>query len=168
MELIVEFPQRHDPQHMQSPRVTFSDQSETYTVENLSFEYKDELWFSSQDMDNFKLQTANVMWGITHVLRKSMAQYAQENSNNTSAFLGLEGYLSKDATHQIKLRRKMIRKVVLLEQQRQAAAGVDDPEAIAYIAKQISESGRIRARVIGLLHAENRDSQPLEESVMHQ
>mmetsp|Transcript_22548 Transcript_22548/g.38638 ORF Transcript_22548/g.38638 Transcript_22548/m.38638 type:complete len:167 (+) Transcript_22548:48-548(+) len=163
MDLIVDFPQaqRRSPHCMKSRRVNFANRSKTYIVKNLSLQYKNEMWFSSQDMDGFKIQNLYMLWGVTSVLQVSVAQYAEETSHRTSTFMGLENYLSKDIMHQIKRRRKRILKAVLLEQRRQAAAGINDSDAMANVARRKSALGRKRARMIGLLHAENNEPDPL-------
>ena len=121
------------------------------TIENLSLKHKDDLWFSSQDMNSFKHQTKMILKGILSI-NMSVAQYAELKIQETSAFMGLENYLSKETTQEIKHRRRAIHRAVLLEQQCQLDIGIDDPEAISIISEALSEKSRLRARMIGLLH----------------
>lgn len=84
----------------------------------------------------------------------TMAQFAERNvhDTNTSAFLGLEGYLSRDSTSEIRHRRRVHREAVLFEQRRQRGAGVRDPDEMSDVAIEVSEFSRRRARIVGLLH----------------
>eukprot|EP00584_Thalassiosira_punctigera_P017769 CAMPEP_0172561144 /NCGR_PEP_ID=MMETSP1067-20121228/91757_1 /TAXON_ID=265564 ORGANISM="Thalassiosira punctigera, Strain Tpunct2005C2" /NCGR_SAMPLE_ID=MMETSP1067 /ASSEMBLY_ACC=CAM_ASM_000444 /LENGTH=85 /DNA_ID=CAMNT_0013351125 /DNA_START=159 /DNA_END=416 /DNA_ORIENTATION=+ len=82
-----------------------------------------------------------------------MAEYAEMNTHDTSAFMGLENYLSPDRPHEVKLRRRSIWNAVLSEQQRQVDADIEDPKAISKVAESFSDLSRKRARIIGLLHS---------------
>ena len=151
MDLIVDFPRCHSPRISPPPRVSFADNLEMITIENLSFKHKDDLWFSSQEMNSFKHQIKMTLKSILSI-NMTIAQYAELNIQDTSAFMGLENYLSKDTTQEIGRRRGEIRRAILLEQQRQLDIGIDDPEAISILSEALSEKSRLRARMIGLLH----------------
>ena len=131
--------------------MSFANHLEMITIENLSLKHKDDLWFSSQEMNSFKHHTIMTLKSILSI-NTTVAQYAELNIQETSAFMGLENYLSKDTTQGIGHRRGSIRRAVLLEQQRQLDIGIDDPEAMSIISKVLSEKSRLRARMIGLLH----------------
>ncbi len=152
MKLIVEFP--HDCSSRQSagpPRVSFADNIKIKFIENLSIEHKSDFWFTKQEMDSFKIKMGHLLLNITSTM--TMTEYAEMNSHDTSAFMGLENHFSLDRPQEIKHRRRAITNAVLSEQRRQIHTGANDPEAISKVAKLISELSRNRARIIGLLHA---------------
>mmetsp|Transcript_32799 Transcript_32799/g.59186 ORF Transcript_32799/g.59186 Transcript_32799/m.59186 type:complete len:158 (-) Transcript_32799:181-654(-) len=152
MDLIVDFPPCHSSRNMPSPRVSFADHLEINIIENLSQEFKDDVWFTQREIKSFTYQVIMTLRIISSTLNMTVAQYAEMNVHDTSAFMGLENYLSKDTTQEIGHRRGSIRRAVLLEQQCQLDIGIDDPEAISIISKALSEKSRLRARMIGLLH----------------
>ena len=150
-DLIVDFPQA--PRLTQQRRVSFSPQIELKYVKNLALEvHKSELWFTDRDVKLFKVRMASTLKAISSTM--TMAQYAELNSNNTSAFLGLENYLSSTTPREIFRRRRAVATAVLAEHQRQSDEGMCDPAAIARVSEAESEVSRRRARLIGLLHAD--------------
>mmetsp|Transcript_9580 Transcript_9580/g.17565 ORF Transcript_9580/g.17565 Transcript_9580/m.17565 type:complete len:180 (+) Transcript_9580:13-552(+) len=151
MALIVEFPQQHMLPIKMQPRVSFLDHAKVTFIENLSFEYKADIWFSSQEMELFKTQVARILHSISSS-GMSIAQYAEMHVNDTSTFMGLENYLSQNTSQNIRDRREAIWRAVRLEQARQIDAGICDPHAMAVSAGSVSEKSRTRARIIGLLH----------------
>lgn len=155
-DLIVDFPQgarvKSGASDMCKPRVSFADDVDIHFVESLPAEYKDDMWFTRQEIRSFKNRTARLLKCL-ECANMTVAQYAELNSQETSAFLGLEGYLSENTAREIRCRRMTICRAVLLEQLRQFDAGIFDPESIANIAMQISEISKMRAQIIGLLHA---------------
>ena len=154
MDLIVDFPQYHSHRNTPSPRVSFADHVEINIIENLSLKYKDDVWFTQREIKSFTYQTIMTLRSMSSILNMTVAQYAEMNVHDTSAFMGLENYLSKDTTQEIGHRREEIRRAILLEQQRQLDIGIDDPEAISIISEALSVKSRLRARMIGLLHAD--------------
>eukprot|EP00580_Thalassiosira_gravida_P001561 CAMPEP_0201608686 /NCGR_PEP_ID=MMETSP0492-20130828/8664_1 /ASSEMBLY_ACC=CAM_ASM_000837 /TAXON_ID=420259 /ORGANISM="Thalassiosira gravida, Strain GMp14c1" /LENGTH=141 /DNA_ID=CAMNT_0048073599 /DNA_START=328 /DNA_END=753 /DNA_ORIENTATION=- len=132
--------------------VSFEGHATVKYIENLSLEYKADLWFSSAEMEQFKIKAARMLHSISS-FGMSIAQYAQMNMNDTSTFMGLENYLLRNTSRNIQDRRGAIWRAVRLEQARQVDAGIHDPDAIAIIAEVLSEKSRTRARIIGLLHA---------------
>lgn len=148
MDLIVDFPSPN----ARPPRVAFADHYEMRVVENLTLEHKGRLWFSGEEMDVIQQRTGRFMSGIV-ARDMTMAQFAEMNVHDTSTFLGLERYLSIQGVRDIRFRRRAIWRAVRLEQQRQTALGVCDPEAMAILATKESEISKKRARIIGLLHA---------------
>ena len=163
MNLIVDFPQCHSHRNTPSPRVSFADNLEINIIENLSLKYKDDVWFTQREIKSFTYQTIMTLRSMSSILNMTVAQYAEMNVHDTSAFMGLENYLSKDTTEKIRYRRDAIRKAVLLEQQRQLDLCIHDPEAISILSSQVSELSRKRAHIIGLLHAEKRKTEPLDD-----
>ena len=123
MQLIVDFPTKTPMRG----GVTFADESEMKFVENLSNTYKDELWFSHFEMQLFRRELA---WLIKTISSSNitMAQFAEMNVRDTSAFLGLEAYLTKSSSRGVVERRRTIADAVLAEQRRQLAFGVSDPK----------------------------------------
>jgi len=156
MNLIINFPQ---PQHCSSPNtpsrttVTFADHFEVTFVENLSLEYKPDLWFSSEEIDSIEAGTVHSIQSIIADTNTTLAQFAEIIMNSTSAFMGLEAYLSRNTATMIRLRRRAHWGAVLREQQQQRVAGIYDPEAISNISKELSEKSRKWSRIIGMLHA---------------
>ena len=136
--------------------VSFCPQDQITIIENLSLaEYKNDLWNTAEEMDSFKREMARAAQAIQGILslgHLSVAQYAKENSDETSAFLGLEKYFSSATTRGIMHRRCMARSGILMEQDRQRCLGIVDPDALAAVAMKLSEKSTVRARIIGLLH----------------
>eukprot|EP00579_Thalassiosira_antarctica_P022904 CAMPEP_0201990248 /NCGR_PEP_ID=MMETSP0904-20121228/93276_1 /ASSEMBLY_ACC=CAM_ASM_000553 /TAXON_ID=420261 /ORGANISM="Thalassiosira antarctica, Strain CCMP982" /LENGTH=240 /DNA_ID=CAMNT_0048544505 /DNA_START=58 /DNA_END=780 /DNA_ORIENTATION=- len=162
MDLIVDFPPCHSSRNMPSPRVSFADHLEINIIENLSQEFKDDVWFTQREIKSFTYQVIMTLRIISSTLNMTVAQYAEMNVHDTSAFMGLENYLSKDTTENIRYGRDAIRKAVLLEQHRQLDLCIHDPDAISLISERVSELSRKRAHIIGLLHAEKRKTEPLD------
>ena len=86
----------------------------------------------------------------------TMAQYAEFHVEDTSAFMGLESYLTKDALLGIAHRKEAIRVAVLSEQRRQYRSGINDPDALARVSQDVSDLSTKRAQIIGMIHAEKR------------
>ena len=84
----------------------------------------------------------------------TMSQYAELHVDDTSAFLGLEKYLTESGRQDITHRRRTIRRSVLVQQQRQSRLDICDPYAMATIAEANSNFSRRRARIIGLIHTD--------------
>ena len=151
MDLIVDFP--HNRAHPQNePRVSFAD-IEINFVENLSYSnQRDSIWFSAEEMHSFRYQAALTVRTITSTM--TMAEYAELHVKETSAFLGLENYLTQDAFRAIKHRKGAIQRAVLSEQHRQDRLGINDPDALASASQSVSDMSTRRARIIGMMHAE--------------
>ena len=134
MDLIVDFPEnRATPQN--EPRVSFEEAIEINFVENLSYSnHRDDLWFLAEEMHSFKRQAAITVRTITSTM--TMAEYAELHVKDTSAFLGLENYMTKNAFKEIRRRRKAVPVAVLSEQCRQDRLGINDPDALASALRQ--------------------------------
>mmetsp|Transcript_15488 Transcript_15488/g.23498 ORF Transcript_15488/g.23498 Transcript_15488/m.23498 type:complete len:161 (+) Transcript_15488:127-609(+) len=156
MDLTINFPQ---PQHCSSPNtpsrttVTFADHFEAIFVENLSLKYKPDLWLSSEEIDSILAGTVRSIQSIMAATNTTFVQFAEMNVNDTSAFMGLEAYLSPNTARMIRLRRRALWAAVLREQQRQRVAGICDPEAISIISEELSEKSRKRSKIIAMIHA---------------
>ena len=87
----------------------------------------------------------------------TMAQFTELNANETSAFMGLENYLSETTTREIKYQRDAIRRQVLHEHGWQIREGMHDPDAIASNSEAASDWSRKRAGIIALIHTDQRD-----------
>ena len=83
----------------------------------------------------------------------TVAQYAELHVNETSVFLGLENYLSKDTTREVATRRCAIVDTVLLDQERQYQSGYIDADIMAVASEAISGLSARRARLIAILHS---------------
>ncbi len=152
MKLIVDFP--HDCSNLQSagpPRVSFADNIKIKFIENLSIEHKSYLWFTKQEMGSFKIKMGHLLQNITSTM--TMTEYAEMNSHDTSAFMGLKNYLSPDRPREINHRQRAITNAVLSKQSRQIHTGANEPEATSKVAKLMSELSSNCARIIRLLHA---------------
>lgn len=153
MDLIVDFPQASPrTRHTKSASsVSFLDESAVYFVEDLSCRYRDVLWYSHEDVEYIKRRTARMLLALrTHGM--TMAQYAMLNIEDTSAFMGLETYLTDAGTREIRRRRIAARAAVLNEQHRQDKLGIQDVDAMASVSGAASATCRERAQVIALLH----------------
>eukprot|EP00585_Thalassiosira_rotula_P007270 CAMPEP_0196134254 /NCGR_PEP_ID=MMETSP0910-20130528/3200_1 /TAXON_ID=49265 /ORGANISM="Thalassiosira rotula, Strain GSO102" /LENGTH=209 /DNA_ID=CAMNT_0041394117 /DNA_START=187 /DNA_END=816 /DNA_ORIENTATION=+ len=161
MDLIVDFPQRRSPPRTRPQTragVSFAHQSSIKYVENLSSEHKADLWLTARELNASRNQLSLDLKAILSTYT-SVAEYAQETTKlggDTSAFMGLENYMMKSTPMNIKDRRHSIWRTVFIEQERQKSMNVCDPEAISRIAGQVSKKSQERARIVGLLHAENR------------
>lgn len=82
-----------------------------------------------------------------------MAKYCEMNIDDTSAFLGLERYLSDTTTQEILYQRQLHSNTVLYQHRQQIEIGVYDAEELARTSEATSEWSRMRARLIGKLHA---------------
>lgn len=169
--LIVDFPERHECRLRLSSggkelprkntptlhrRVTFSYEVKRKFVEKLSEKYKEEVWYSRDEMESFTR-------GIISVLRTNasmginMVDYAQMNVEDTGSFLGLEIYFPR-ARAKCAQRRASTWSKVLAEQelQRQAGKWHYDPERMSSIVEIESFQSFKRARILALLHASTR------------
>ena len=84
----------------------------------------------------------------------TVEEYAELNILETSVFMGLKNYLSRDISQEIGYRTGAIIRAVLSEQQRQGDIGIHDPEKISFISEALSEQSRLCASFIGILHAD--------------
>ena len=161
MNLIVNFPHQDSPFRRRSftrpPRasVSFSELAEVIDVENLSLKYKNDIWFSGQEMRNFRRQTALFLLQLSSA-NMSQAQYAVqtiESDKDSSNFMGLESCLTRESSQNIADRKIAVRGAIMQEQARQLDLGINDPDRLALIAEHLSAVSAERARIIGLLHA---------------
>ena len=137
-------------------RVSFASHLEVkYIVENLAFKHKFDLWFSDPQIQSFRNEVALVIQRITSTDGMPMDQFAEElNSRDTSAFLGLESFLTKSIFLEIKLRKDTLISEVLSEQRRQVRFGTYEPDMMAQISKALSGWSWNRARMIAKVHAQ--------------
>ena len=152
--ILVDFPHHPHDSFPNAPRVSFADHNEIVFIENLSHKYKAELWFTDSEMKSFKTQTVLLLINIK--TNMTMAQYAEMNVQDTSAFMGLEKFMSKKTPKEIVYKREALYRTVHSEQQRQFESGIDDPDVMAKISLGWSDWSRKRANIIGLIHAEKR------------
>ena len=153
MGLVVCFHQGYAPPNMRSQRVSLAEHHEIIIVENLSLKHKDDLWFSSQEMNSFRHQNIMMLRSILST-NMNVEEYAELNIQETSVFMGPENYLSRDVSQEIGYRTGAIISAVLSEQQRQWNIGIHDPERISFISEALSEQSRLCASFIGILHAD--------------
>mmetsp|Transcript_27038 Transcript_27038/g.51116 ORF Transcript_27038/g.51116 Transcript_27038/m.51116 type:complete len:176 (-) Transcript_27038:256-783(-) len=152
MELLVNFSQGCSLQNMPPPpRVHFADQLSVTFIANLSLQYKYDMWYTEREMTSFRHQTGTLLRSILSS-DMTVAQYAEMNMHDTSAFMGLERYFSQNRSRETDRLRREICREVIAEQQRHMDAGIYDPEATSIVSEGLSEKSRRRARIIGLLH----------------
>ena len=153
MAPIVDFPQPNSSSQW-IRRVSFTDEIQVKSIKSISSKHKSDLWYSQRDIKFFKYQSTLVLQTVKSVM--TMSQYAELHVDDTSAFLGLEKYLSESGPQEKTHRRRTIRRSVLLEQQRQCRLDIHDPDAMATIAEAKSNFSRRRARIIGLIHTDKK------------
>ena len=149
MDLIVDFPQASS--RNEEKRVSFEGSIEINFIENLSHKHKDALWFSQREMNSFKSQDKRVL-STLRANKMTMMQYAELHTHETSAFMGLECYLSATTAREIRYQRQAIQRAVFFEQERQLREDIYDPEAMARVSEAVSAWARKRARIIALIH----------------
>lgn len=106
-------------------------------------------------MASIKLR-AKLLLRRIEAMGMTVAKFAEANLEDTSVWMGLETYLEDDTAGKIRRQRKLISAMVKKEQQRQNAAGINDPDAMAKVSEAVSKWSRTRAEVIGLLHADKK------------
>lgn len=156
MDLIVDFPQDRTQSSAacaDDHQVSFANEIDIRFVEDLSCKYKDELWFDHQDIKNFRVRPL-LMLRALKAKNMTMVQFAEINAHETSAFMGLENFLSEETTRQIKLHRRATYRAVLREQMRQGETGIHDAKVMASVSEEASLWARTRAEIIALMHAE--------------
>ena len=137
------------------PMVSFADTVHITYVEDLSYEYRDDLYLSREEMELMRHSTARLAKRLS-----LMAQHRVEvHLAVTSTILGLEAYLTKNMPREIRRRKKAYCNLVLEEQERQLDADFQDAERMASIAMKESEKSRERALFIGLLHEDKENSE---------
>ena len=83
----------------------------------------------------------------------TVAQYAELHLNESSAFLGIDNYLSNDTIRGVVKRRRAIIDAVLLEQERQYRSDNIDADIMTVVSEAISGLSARRARLIARLHS---------------
>lgn len=158
MDLIVDFPQ-HPTDHSTSasPGVSFQDHCDVYLVDNFSM-YKDDLWYSKSEITSTKQDSTRFLICLRDVIGVTLAEYALMHPQDTSAFLGLEKYFTLKTSQQILIRRRGVGAAVLKEQKRQGRLGIYDMDRFAEVSRAQTILCRRRARIIGLLHSDKRDT----------
>ena len=150
-QLIVDFPHKRVSSR-RNRGVYFQEEVDIKFVKNASCsKHRDDIWFSADEMRSFRYQTALTVRAITS--KMTVAEYAELHVEDTSAFLGLESYLSQDVLQGIKRRKEAILGAVLSEQLRQSRVGINDPDAVARVSQAVSDLSTRRARIIGMIHA---------------
>ena len=134
IDLIVNFPQHRS-------RVSFATQMEVTIVTNLSHEHKTDLWYTDFELKSFKRDAALLLLSIASS-GMTVAQYAEMHVNDTSAFLGIENYLSTATRREVTKRRQAIVDAVLLEQERQQRFGDIDEDKMADISQSCKQCRR--------------------------
>ncbi|KAL7534860.1 hypothetical protein ACHAWF_004975 [Thalassiosira exigua] len=160
MDLIVGFPRRgeecdYDEYCDDERRVSFLGKTNVKIIDNLATEHKADLWFTQRDINSFKERTI-LMLRALYARGMTVAQYADMNVQDTSAFMGLESHLTDITFERIVERRRRIAHAVISEQRRQDHAGVYDPITMSKISEAESNCSRKRARIIGLIHTDKR------------
>ena len=126
--------------------VSFSELSMmVVTTSNLSYTTKSDLWYTSNDINSFRLDCAHMI----HKLKQS----SNLNRPNSTDIMGLEAHLFNSSVGPMQ-RRREVQIAVLLEQHRQRRLNNEDPHVLLASASQrASKLCRKRAEIIGLIHA---------------
>jgi hypothetical protein len=136
----------------------FSSLQYVDTHENTS-----DVFYSKHELESIKhrnqLEVQNLI--VSASSSTAMAQFPTMEFPDTINFLGLESRLSRSIYREILQRRKARCMAVLCEQNRQRSIGINDPCMLANISEVESAWARKRARVIAMLHVEERSDQPL-------
>ena len=174
-DLIVNFPSLDDtptdtaPSHLGTPsprrrhsipmrRVSFHEEVLYTKVENLSNDYKSDLWFNKLEMKQFKSQTVSELRRLASNENPSSYITLLESNDDTTHFLGLESCLSKKVHFEIALRKKALRKAIMFEQHRQRINGIYDPDLLANVSEVESDWARRRASLVAMLHDDSSSS----------
>mmetsp|Transcript_11897 Transcript_11897/g.20662 ORF Transcript_11897/g.20662 Transcript_11897/m.20662 type:complete len:153 (-) Transcript_11897:93-551(-) len=152
MDFFAEDPQ---PPASRGRSVSFDDQLEMKLIENVSIDHKDDLWFSDEEIESFEQRHRSFLRKLKSN-NMNIDRFAELLSGqDTSAFLGLENYLSESSLKAIVFRRKALSMAIQLEQKRQSSAGIRDSKRLAHISEVGSQPATKRARIIALLHADD-------------
>eukprot|EP00584_Thalassiosira_punctigera_P012284 CAMPEP_0172563282 /NCGR_PEP_ID=MMETSP1067-20121228/100211_1 /TAXON_ID=265564 ORGANISM="Thalassiosira punctigera, Strain Tpunct2005C2" /NCGR_SAMPLE_ID=MMETSP1067 /ASSEMBLY_ACC=CAM_ASM_000444 /LENGTH=139 /DNA_ID=CAMNT_0013353697 /DNA_START=68 /DNA_END=483 /DNA_ORIENTATION=+ len=92
--------------------VSFADHDEVKCVENLSRKRKEDFWFSWSEIVAFAFDTIELLARIESS-DITLAEYAEMNMGDTSAFMGLEDYLTPTTSDRIARRRQAVLEAVL-------------------------------------------------------
>lgn len=168
MNLIVDFPQGGDvlcSHHSKPPalnkkarRVSFNQHLHVKFVQELTTEYKADLWFSEYEMKSFQKQAAYTVKKLRD-MKDGAAGGDVDNFNallrkgDRFNFVGLESHLTASTRREIVKERKTHSRMILYEQRRQIRCGVCNHDMIANISEVQSDKSRRRGRIIGQLHA---------------
>lgn len=132
-----------------SKGVSFSPSVDVQTIPRWTPEESTASWYNALDIHLFKLQEGTDATLLRHVI--SSASAIDQLPQDTSIYRGLERLLSEQITNEIKERRKDVVKLVLTEQYEQDRMGVDSPDRIANVSRQISEKATMWACTLGSL-----------------
>mmetsp|Transcript_22313 Transcript_22313/g.38297 ORF Transcript_22313/g.38297 Transcript_22313/m.38297 type:complete len:177 (-) Transcript_22313:30-560(-) len=163
MELIVDFPPNRrcsfastsSSENRSQRRVTFGESSEVKIVKNLRVDHKADLWLTKEDIDRSKVNIVRLF----RALEKrgvTLAQFASHNVEDTSVFMGLEKHFSSTTSKEILSRRENLYTQIYSEESRQQKAGIYDPVKLAHISEECTEFCRRRARIVALLHSDEK------------
>ena len=150
MDLIIDFPPSPRPNN-EEQRVSFVSKVKVMFIENLTYQYKADLWFSRQEMVAFK-RRVQLTLSVIRSRNLTVAKYAKMNAPDTSLFMGLEAYQTSSTAVNIASRRRAVWSAVLLEQHIQLVRGICDPDKIAVLSKVVTGVAQERAQIIALIH----------------
>lgn len=130
--------------------VSFSTSACLHIVTNLTFHYKQDLWYTPESIQKTKRKNALLVY-----LLKS--KRLNKDDFESTLLMGLEKHLQDhedvDVKTSISFARQELLEAVLHEQRKQAFFGIQDVEALAMISRMKTQRARDRARIIGLLHS---------------
>ena len=151
-----------DGPDIETRRVTFEEAAKLTFIENLTFEYKADLWYSGEEMDSFKRNTVNDLHQLRRVHRtfNTSDERAQELlclslAGDTTSFLGLEKCLTPSTYQKMKTQQNALKDAIMYEQRRQRRYGICDPDLLANISEVGSAWSMKRALILGLIHADS-------------
>eukprot|EP01082_Thalassiosira_pseudonana_P009784 g8722.t1 g8722 contig33:70524-71018(+) len=135
-------PSSHSPSTLTRPRVSFSEVIRVQTVPKLS-KYQQDLWFTADEIKAFKARP-KLMHRALKANGLTLAQFAEENIDNTAAFLGLDNFLTEATLHELR------------EQRRQMETGAYDADRLATVSEHNSSWSTSRAFIIAKIHSVGR------------
>lgn len=131
-------------------RVSFASQITVKFVDNLSISHRHDLWFTATERKRFKEEAILMVRELLMVKRDNTELLFQHNT--IDKWIGLERHLS---SRNVLVQRQRLNKAIRFEQERQLRTGVCDPDILANISEMESDKSRKRARISGLLHADD-------------
>ncbi len=154
MSIIVDFPSNQSESQHHHRCVHFSNLLEYQHINCISSnDNKHDLWYSKSELKDMQTSWARSISRIASK-RMTLLEYAKMHVHDTTSFLGLEGFLTRDTFREISLRRRSLYDAVLSEQTRQTSSDVYDPDAMARISEVVTVLARNKARLIGKIHSD--------------
>ena len=152
-DLIVDFPNRNSLPA--KAEVHFAPMTQITFIEQINDKYADSLWYSQQD---YKAMRVANKQAVLHAHRRlgdamSLSSSSSIDDQEDGCLTGIENILTPSAIRKTKARRMQCTRAILLEQDRQYEAGVDDPEKLARISRHYSTPASRKAQKVGYIQS---------------